>query len=93
MSTVERRGQPTEAHEPVVKKNRPWDLEDAPTYWPTEDEWRDPEAFMAKIAPEARQFGICKIIPPDSWQPDFAIDTEVGWWWAAAVHIWCWCRC
>jgi hypothetical protein len=32
---------------------------------------------MRKIAPEGRKFGICRIIPPDSWDPKFAIDTEV----------------
>jgi histone demethylase JARID1 len=76
MSTVERRGQPTEVHEPVVKKTRPWDLEEAPTFWPTEEEWRDPGEYMRKISPRAQKYGICKIIPPESWDPDFAIDTE-----------------
>lgn len=77
LTSVERRGQPTAVREPVQKKSRPHDLEEAPTYYPTEDEWRDPFEFMRKIGVEASKFGICKIIPPESWNPDFAIDTEV----------------
>lgn len=77
LSSVERRGQPTAVKEPVVKKNRPHGLVEAPTYWPTEDEWKDPFEYIKKITPEAQEFGLCKIIPPDSWNPDFAIDTEV----------------
>ncbi|KAH7368667.1 histone demethylase JARID1A [Plectosphaerella cucumerina] len=76
LSSVERRGQPTAVKEPVVKKNRPHGLVEAPTYWPTEDEWKDPFEYIKKITPEAQEFGLCKIIPPDSWNPDFAIDTE-----------------
>ncbi|KAK1760159.1 Lid2 complex component lid2 [Echria macrotheca] len=74
--SVERRGQPTACKEPVKKKTRPHGLQEAPTYQPTEEEWKEPFEYIKKIAPEASQYGLCKIIPPDRWNPDFAIDTE-----------------
>ncbi|KAI0007333.1 PLU-1-like protein [Xylariaceae sp. FL0662B] len=75
LRSVERRGQATASREPI-KRNRPYGLQDAPTYRPTDEEWKDPFEYVRKITPEAREFGICKIIPPDWWNPDFAIDTE-----------------
>jgi histone demethylase JARID1 len=78
LSSVERKGQPTALREPVTKKSRPHDLPEAPTYCPTEEEWKDPMEYIRKISPEASKYGLCKIVPPESWTPDFAIDTEVG---------------
>ena len=34
-------------------------------------------AYIKSIFDKASKFGICKIVPPDNWNPDFAIDTEV----------------
>ncbi|PHH65649.1 hypothetical protein CDD81_1735 [Ophiocordyceps australis] len=76
LTSVERRGQPTAIREPVKKATRPHGITEAPTYSPTEDEWRDPLEYIRKISSEASKYGLCKIIPPDSWNPDFAIDTE-----------------
>lgn len=56
---------------------RPYGLQEAPTFYPTEEEFKDPLEYMSKIAPEGKKYGICRIIPPDNWRPPFAVDTEV----------------
>jgi len=76
LSTVERRGQPDAPRETGPKLSRPHGLQEAPTFRPTEDEFRNPMDYIKRIAPEGRKYGIVKIIPPDGWNPDFAIDTE-----------------
>lgn len=85
LRSVERRGQPTQGRE-TTKRNRPFGLQEAPTYRPSDDEWKDPFEYIRKISPEASKYGLCKIIPPDSWNPDFAIDTEVRYLPAAPLH-------
>lgn len=33
--------------------------------------------YVRSIADVGAKYGIIKIVPPESWNPDFAIDTEV----------------
>ncbi|KAL8950042.1 MAG: hypothetical protein Q9222_003902 [Ikaeria aurantiellina] len=77
MATVEGKGQSMAVRE-TSKRVRPHGLQDAPTFRPSEDEFRDPMEYVRKIAPEGRKYGICKIIPPQGWTPPFAIDTELA---------------
>lgn len=58
-------------------QGRLFGLRTAPTYRPTHTEFSDPLKYIEQISPHAKKFGICKIIPPDDWQPDFALDTKV----------------
>ena len=76
LSTVERRGQPSAARD-ANKRTRPHGLQEAPTFRPTAEEFGDPMEYIRKIYPEGEKYGICKVIPPDSWNPSFSIDTEV----------------
>ena len=37
---------------------------EAPTFYPTIEEFQDPLGFIAKIRPKAEKYGICKVKPP-----------------------------
>ncbi|KAJ4377599.1 hypothetical protein N0V83_000426 [Neocucurbitaria cava] len=75
LATVERRGHGAPNNLPP-KPNRMFGLQEAPTYRPTAEQFKDPVQYIQSIQEEAHKYGIVKIIPPDSWNPPFAIDTE-----------------
>ncbi|KAL0125081.1 hypothetical protein PUN28_004314 [Cardiocondyla obscurior] len=49
---------------------------EAPVFEPSNEEFHDPLAYIAKIRPIAERSGICKIKPPPNWQPPFAVDVD-----------------
>jgi histone demethylase JARID1 len=55
-------------------------LEDCPTFYPTEEEFADPMDYVKKIGEEgtARDWGMCKIVPPEGWNMPFVLDTQVS---------------
>ncbi|XP_064640231.1 protein Jumonji-like isoform X2 [Lineus longissimus] len=50
---------------------------DTPLFMPTEQEFQDPMAYIAKIRPEAEKYGMCRIQPPPSWKPDCKVHDEM----------------
>ncbi|KAI5624611.1 lysine-specific demethylase 5B [Silurus asotus] len=49
---------------------------ECPVFEPSWEEFDDPFAFINKIRPIAEKTGICKIRPPQGWQPPFACDVD-----------------
>jgi histone demethylase JARID1 len=59
---------------------RHFGLEECPTFYPTAEEFQDPMEYLRKIGDEGRgkEFGMCKVVPPQGWQMPFVLDTEVS---------------
>lgn len=62
---------------PPRERSRMFDLEEAPVYHPTIEQFSQPMEYIERIARDAKDYGICKIVPPEGWRPPFSIDTEV----------------
>jgi len=75
LTTVERKAKGS--HE-VAPREHIGGIQDAAIFRPSEEEWKHPMTYMKSIESEGRKYGIVKIIPPESWNPDFVIDTEVS---------------
>ena len=61
----------------ALPKGRPFALENCPAFYPTLEEFRDPMSYIRAISPEAQEYGIAKIVPPETWRMPFVTDTEV----------------
>lgn len=51
-------------------------IQSGPVYYPSEEEFRDPLGYIYKIRPEAEPYGICKIVPPKTWNPPFSLNLD-----------------
>uniref|UniRef100_G3Q5D6 [histone H3]-trimethyl-L-lysine(4) demethylase n=1 Tax=Gasterosteus aculeatus aculeatus TaxID=481459 RepID=G3Q5D6_GASAC len=49
---------------------------ECPVFEPSWEDFSDPLGYINKIRPIAEKTGICKIRPPEDWQPPFACDVR-----------------
>ncbi|XP_022996748.1 putative lysine-specific demethylase JMJ16 [Cucurbita maxima] len=54
-------------------------LEDAPVFYPTEEEFGDTLTYIASIRAKAEPYGICRIVPPSSWKPPCPLKQKHIW--------------
>ncbi|KDP26519.1 hypothetical protein JCGZ_17677 [Jatropha curcas] len=68
----------------VMARWRPEDarkdiLEEVPVFHPTKEEFRDTLKYIASIHHQVEPYGICRIIPPPSWNPPCLIKEKKVW--------------
>lgn len=54
-------------------------LDAAPVFYPNEEEFKDTLKYIASIRPIAEPYGICRIVPPASWQPPCPLRDKIKW--------------
>ncbi|KAA8537093.1 hypothetical protein F0562_029571 [Nyssa sinensis] len=65
------RWNPDEACRPII--------DEAPVFYPTNEEFQDTLGYIAAIRPKAEPYGICRIVPPPSWIPPCPLKDKSIW--------------
>ncbi|OMP03056.1 hypothetical protein CCACVL1_02583 [Corchorus capsularis] len=72
-----------EALKQATEKQCPADavrgLEDVPAFHPSEEEFSDILKYIESIRLKAESYGVCRIIPPASWQPPCLVKEKHMW--------------
>lgn len=54
-------------------------LEEAPVFYPTEEEFSDTLKYIASVRLKSEEYGICRIVPPPSWKPPCLVKENDIW--------------
>ncbi|CAN8274376.1 unnamed protein product [Cochlearia groenlandica] len=76
-----------ESSSPSPKVTAKWDpsepcrpsVDDAPIFYPTNEDFEDPLAYIEKLRSKAESYGICRIVPPVAWTPPCPLKQKQVW--------------
>ncbi|KAG0493786.1 hypothetical protein HPP92_004780 [Vanilla planifolia] len=54
-------------------------LDEAPVFYPSEEEFKDTLKYIASVRPRAEPYGICRIVPPPAWKPPCPLKEKKLW--------------
>ncbi|KAL0321955.1 UNVERIFIED_CONTAM: putative lysine-specific demethylase [Sesamum calycinum] len=54
-------------------------IEEAPVFYPSEEEFEDTLKYISSIRAKAETYGICRIVPPPSWKPPCPLKERNIW--------------
>ncbi|THU63305.1 hypothetical protein C4D60_Mb01t14380 [Musa balbisiana] len=54
-------------------------LDEAPVFYPSEEEFRDTLEYISSVCQRAEKYGICRIVPPSSWRPHCLLKEKNVW--------------
>ncbi|XP_064993076.1 putative lysine-specific demethylase JMJ16 isoform X2 [Musa acuminata AAA Group] len=54
-------------------------LDEAPVFYPSEEEFRDTLEYISSVCQRAQKYGICRIVPPSSWRPHCLLKEKNVW--------------
>uniref|UniRef100_A0A8T9MV82 [histone H3]-trimethyl-L-lysine(4) demethylase n=1 Tax=Thecaphora frezii TaxID=1269715 RepID=A0A8T9MV82_9BASI len=69
-------GVSTPRHPPPRLRPRLFDLQEAPTFYPSVEEFSDPMRYIEAIGRIGAEYGIVKVVPPEGWSPECVLDQE-----------------
>lgn len=65
---------------PPRQRARLFELDEAPTFYPTVEQFADPLKYIQWVGEPSggngKEYGIVKIVPPEGWSPPFVLDQE-----------------
>ncbi|VVC29307.1 Hypothetical protein CINCED_3A006504 [Cinara cedri] len=53
------------------------EMVEAPTFYPSEEDFKDPLEYFEIIKPVAQKYGICRVVPPPSFKPECKVSDDM----------------